>query len=86
MRGTLPSAVAAPLGEIRVIWLPRRNPMRCAIRLPMAAVPGVASAASDPSMTWLANTSRASRSAGRTPRTRAPDATPLALAITWPST
>ena len=42
MRGTLPSAVAAPLGEIRVSWLPRRRPMRCAMRLPMAAVPGVA--------------------------------------------
>ena len=36
--------------------------------------------------TWLAMTSRAARSAGRTPRTSAPEATPLALAITWPST
>ena len=83
--GTEPKAVATPLGEIRVTWPPIVSPIRAAIRLPTSAVPGSARASTEPARMLSAMALRRCRSAGSTPRTRAPAAAPFAEAITCPS-
>ena len=50
-RGTVPKAVAAPLGEIRVMLAPIPSPMRAAMRLPIIALPDCASALMLPATT-----------------------------------
>ena len=85
MRGTVPNAVGVPLGEISVRRSPRPSAMRYAMREPIAIWSSL-SRATEPAWRWPAIASRAARSSGRMPRTRAPEATPWAVTMTCPVT
>ena len=81
----VPKAVTLPLGDIRVSLSPTPNPSFLAMRTPMRTESLPLNRAKEPDRMLSAMMARPVRSAGFMPRTTAPWATPLAVAITWPS-